>query len=283
MPLPSLSAISTAFPAVKVTGKANTFQNTVLQGCKDQAPVYVKSYASLENYRTERAVLKAFNHLPPGQFRVPKILVDAEAITTLLLDKVPGEHIEIANDEQRLVELAVVLRSLHQERSIRTLQRVDLHTRLALFAKNIVFTDTLSSGEKCIAAKAAEEVKDCWNSVHYRSDQLVHGDMHLGNLLYHPYLPQPYAVIDFERAYRGDGIFDLAKLTWRALKGNAYASGKLLECYFARQVTVDEQRKLIAAIVYECLGSISYFAYRGHQEGYPYKDAAFNYLEQWML
>src|SRR3990172_2199339 len=90
-------------------------------------------------------------------------------------------------------------------------------------------------------------------------------------------------IIDLERARVDHPFADLAKFSWRVLDNESDIVRMLLVKYLQRKPDKKEVTLLNAYMALEFLGAVSYYAYEGHANNYPYKDQAIHNLALWPL
>lgn len=280
MPLPSLALIKEAFPAVEIIQEKHTFQNCLWRGAVASRALYIKAYTAAEHYAAERDTLVALeqNH-QTANFRFPEILAADEELRVLMISEVSGRVLSATDHLSCVSQVATVLRSFHAERGCIHATRSDVAQLLHLYQTNIDTTDKFSPGERAVLTRALSRLRRSTNRL-IGGQELIHGDMNLGNILYDPQDAVPFALIDFERVAIGNGLRDVAKFIWRVLGADPYYAQKLLGEYLGRVPSLQDQKDLQDALIFEYLGAVSYFAYRGYQENYPFKDDAINQLWQ---
>lgn len=280
MPLPSPAVISKAFPHFDITHERRTFQNCLWEGNLHGRSVFVKAYTTSDHYQTEKLVLHALNaNQRPRPFRFPQILAEVDVLQTLVMTKVFGGELAMTNSADCIPDIVRMLRALHQEKKIRSVTRLNMAEQLARYQRNISRSDHLTPNERAVAIQVLRRLQDRGLRLCHEND-FIHGDMNRGNILYDHTNECPVALIDFERAAMGDGMQDVAKFTWRVLANDQYLANQLLAEYLARSPTKEDKRHFTHVLMCEYVGAVSYFAYRGYQEHYPFKDEAINLLQQ---
>jgi aminoglycoside phosphotransferase len=253
-----------------------SFRNQVRLGVWRGVRAYKKDYPEREYWETEVSMLSLLKDHP--YIITPAIYGANEDSLSVVMSEIPGQRLEHV-DSELVTSLAVTLRVLHQEQGARALVRMDMLKRLQLFHGNIAKAACLTADESKQAMQALRILDRELRPVIDESNDVVHGDFNLGNVLFNK-VSRKLGLIDFERSFVGLGLVDLAKGAWRILNHNTEAVDLLLHAYYGRVPTSDERRLFCLVSVLEYLGAISYFALEGHANGYPYKDEAFKHLKQ---
>lgn len=251
-----------------------SFRNQVSSGLWQGSRAYQKVYPESEYWQMELAVLQQFADHP--DLNIPLVYYASRSELQTVMSEVPGQKLDMISAVQ-IEKLAQVLRVFQAERKIQAVGRLDIRERLGLFYQNTCQATCLTIAEEEVAKQTHRLLEQELVAVAESSDDLVHGDFNLGNVLF----DQPtakFGLIDFERAFIGLGLLDVAKGAWRILDNNAESVSVFLHAYYGRIPTSSEQQHFLLAQMYEYLGAISYFALEGHSNGYPYKDQAINQL-----
>lgn len=251
-----------------------SFRNQVTRGLWQGEPAYCKVYPEAEYWQTEMMVLTGCSKR--SYVSIPDLYHGSRTELRTVMSAVPGHHLEqITADQVR--QLATVLKLFHQEYCGRCLQRLDLLARLDRFRTNIVQAHCLDARERQVSEHSCRLLESELVPVGAETNDLVHGDFNLGNVLFDS-TQQKFSFIDFERSFSGLGLLDVAKGAWRILHNNNDAIDLFLLAYYGRPPTAEERSHFLFAQMFEYLGAISYFAYEGHKNGYPYKEEAINQL-----
>ncbi len=253
-----------------------SFRNQVSSGLWQGAAAYQKVYPEPEYWQTELAVLEQFADHP--DLNIPRVYYASRSDLQTVISKVPGQKLDKISAVQ-IERLAQVLRTFQGERKIQAVGRLDIRERLGLFYQNTSRAICLTVAEELVAKQAHRLLDRELVAIAESSNDLVHGDFNLGNVLF----DQPtakFGLIDFERAFIGLGLLDIAKGAWRILDNHSESVSVFLHAYYGRIPTASEHQHFLLAQMYEYLGAISYFALEGHRNGYPYKDQAINQLRQ---
>ncbi len=273
---PSTTTIDQKFVALE---ERASFRNQVARGLWQGKNAYRKKYPEWEYWHNEITVLNSVSD--HDELHVPHLYQVSEVDLVAVISVMPGEKFAAITTHQ-VHRLAVNLRTFHHAQLICALVRLDLGERLALFRNNIVEAECLNLAEKRTAEQAIELAQAELLPRAHELKQLVHGDFNLGNVLYDPQSDQ-VGLIDFERAHTGFGLLDIAKGAWRILNNNPEAIEEFLLAYYGRLPTAEERRSFVLAQLYEYLGSVSYFAFEGYKNGFPYKDEAINHIAQCLI
>lgn len=253
-----------------------SFRNQVSLGLWQGEFAYQKLYPELEYWQTELVVLEQFAAY--SDFNVPRICYASRADLQIVMSEVPGQKLTTIDADQ-VEKLALVLRTFQREQAVQAVVRLDIRDRLELFNKNTSAAVCLSATEERIAERTCRLLERELVPVTESSGDLVHGDFNLGNVLFDQGTAK-FGLLDFERAFIGLGLLDIAKGAWRILDNKADGVGIFLHAYFGRKPSPEEQQHFLLAQMYEYLGAVSYFALEGHSKGYPYKDQAINELRR---
>lgn len=253
-----------------------SFRNQVRLGLWRGERAYRKTYPEREFWETELTMLALLADHP--HIVTPAIYGANEDSLSVVMSEISGQRLEHV-DTELVTSLAVTLRLLHQEQSARGLVRMDMVKCLQLFQGNIASAGCLTADEQDVALRALNVLDQELVPATWEAKDVVHGDFNLGNVL-RSRSSTKLGLIDFERSFIGLGLVDLAKGAWRILNNNAEAVDLLLRAYYGRDPTREELRLFCLVSVLEYLGAISYFAFEGHANGYPYKDDAFKHLKQ---
>jgi len=273
----STESITDLLSRLEIISCSKGFQNTVIRAILDDEAVFVKIYGEPENFDNESLVLL---QLEKDNFVFPRLRAHHRNLLANILSCVPGRPLTKDDcDNGAFDQFVVSLRSLHGFRGLHKRNGIQ-REMIDLYVRKICESIHVKEEEKKLVSEVAGSVRTTLLTVH--GNGFIHGDLNANNILYSPE-SREIGYIDFERARVDHPFADLAKFSWRVLDNESDIVRMLLVKYLQRKPDKKEVTLLNAYMALEFLGAVSYYAYEGHANNYPYKDQAIHNLALWPL
>lgn len=273
-----IESTSELLSGLKIHGYKKGFQNTVIRTMIGDEEIYIKIYAEQDNFLVESSALQ---QLKNASLSLPQLRAHHRNICTNILTSVPGRALcreDCCNDV--FDRFVTVLRILHQSAYLQEGNKMQMSTLLDLYMRRIDESIHVKQEEKRLVWQVIQRIRSTLQSVARKC--FVHGDLNAGNILYCPDV-HGIGFIDFERARQDHPFADLAKFSWRVLDNDIDYVRELLIRYLQRSPNRQEEEIFNAYMALESIGAISYYAYQGYANNYPYKDQAMLNICLWPL
>ncbi len=269
-----IESTSELLPGLQIRSYKKGFQNTIIQARLGHEEVFVKIYGVPSNFLIESLAL---DKLKGTSLTLPRLRAQYRDLCINVLSPVLGRPLKKEDCSHDIIKnLVDCLEILHGGQATLPPEQMVLD----LYVRNIDESRYIREEEKRLVGKIANAIRTTLSNA--MEQKFVHGDLNASNVLYCPE-SQGIGFIDFERARNDHPFADLAKFSWRVLDNDLDLVRALLIQYLKRFPDEQERQVFNAYWALESLGAISYYAFAGHANNYPYKDNAILNLCRWPL